>query len=94
MKFSDFEKRKTNSPIGEQVILDFGRWELSIVRNEASYGHQQNLWEVGVFKDGSMVEAPGITEAGDTIKGWLTENDIDVIIKKMVTMTGNEPIQI
>jgi len=49
---------------------------------------------VGVFKDGSMVEAPGITEAGDTIKGWLTENDIDVIIKKMVTMTGNEPIQI
>jgi hypothetical protein len=94
MKFSDFEKMKTNTPVGEQIILDFGIWELSIVRNESSYGHQQNLWEIGVFKDGTMTEVPGITEQGDSIKGWLTEDDIDVIIKKMVTMTGCEPVQI
>ena len=31
---------------------------------------------------------------GDTVKGWLSEKDVDTIIKKMYTITGKEPEQV
>ena len=34
-----------------------------------------------------MVELPGITE-GDTVKGWLSEDDVTGILLKMVTISG------
>jgi ATP sulfurylase len=37
---------------------------------------------------------PGITEAGDTIKGFLSEEDVNAIIKKMHLVSGADPIQI
>ena len=30
-----------------------------------------------------MIEMPGITEEGDTVKGFLSENDVESIIEKM-----------
>ena len=41
-----------------------------------------------------MVELPGITQQGDTVKGFLDESEVESIIKKMVTATGTNPIQI
>ena len=57
------------------------------------------IYEIGVFaaSDGvarDMVELPDITNEGDTVKGWLSEKDVDTIIKKMYTITGKEPEQV
>jgi len=94
MKLSDFKLMKTQSPNGVQTVLDFGKYELSIVCNEMSYGNKQGLYEIAVFEDAMQTELPGITAVGDTVKGWLTEADVDTIIKKLYTVTMEKPVQI
>ena len=94
MKMNNFKMLPTEMPKGIQAILDFGKYELSIIQNECSYGNKQGLYEIAVFKDNEQCELPGVTEPGDTVKGFLTENDVDVILKKMYLITGREPQQI
>jgi len=94
MKMSDFKMMPTSMPKGVQAILDFGKYELSIIQNESSYGNKQGLYEIAVFKNGEQCELPGVTEPGDTVKGFLTETDVDVILKKMYLITSVEPQQI
>ena len=77
-----------------QVRLAFGDYELSIVKHKGSYGGDMGLYEIGVFKDSLMEELPGITEVGDTVKGFLTKDQVDAIIVKMFTLTGKDPKQI
>jgi hypothetical protein len=85
---------ETDVPKGVQAVLAFNNYELSIVKNEVSYGNKQGLFEIAVFKDGDQKELPGITNSGDTVKGWLTESDVDAIISKMYFLTGTTPRQI
>jgi len=94
MKLKDFKLLETDVPKGVQAILEFSNYELSIVKNEASYGNKQGLYEIAVFKDGEQCELPGITNPGDTVKGWLTNSDVDAIISKMYFLTGTKPRQI
>ena len=94
MKLKDFELKETEFPKGVQAILDFAKYELSVIKNETSYGNKQGLFEIAVFKDGEQCELPGVTAPGDTVKGFLTESDIDAIISKMYFLTGNTPRQI
>jgi len=94
MKLKDFKMLETEMPKGVQAILNFGEYELSIVQNESSYGNKQGLYEIAVFKDGDQHELPGITAEGDTVKGYLTEEDVNMILKKMYLFTGNIPQQI
>ena len=94
MKLKDFKMLETEMPKGVQAILNFGEYELSIVQNESSYGNKQGLYEIAVFKDGDQHELPGITAEGDTVKGFLTEEDVNMILKKMYLFTGNIPQQI
>jgi hypothetical protein len=79
---------------GIQVVLDYGDYELSIVKHSGSYGHTQGKYEIMVFKHGGPCEMPGITEEHDSIKGYLTESDVNIIIKKMYIVTGKSPEQI
>jgi hypothetical protein len=79
---------------GTQVMLNFGDYELSIVSHSGSYGGQKGLYEIAPFKNGQMVNMPGITEEHDTVKGYLTEAAVDTIIKKMYFLTGKSPRQI
>ena len=79
---------------GVQVILDYGDYELSIVKHSGSYGHTQGKYEIMVFKHGNPHEMPGITNTDDAIKGYLTESDVNVIIKKMYIVTGKSPEQL
>ena len=81
-------------PKGLQAMLQFDNYELSIVNNEVSYGNKQGLYEIAVFKDGEQIELPGVTNPGDTVKGWLTEDEVDAIISKMYFLTGKQPRQI
>ena len=38
-----------------------------------------------------MVELPPVTVEGDTIRGFLTEDEVAEMIVKMIEITGNEP---
>jgi len=85
MKFEDIKFGKLYD--GKQAVIPFGDYELSIVSHSSSYGGKDGLYEIAVFKDVDQVELPGITEAGDTVKGFLTEAGVMSIIKKMMTIT-------
>ena len=78
---------------GIQARLMFGDYELSIVKGQYSYGGDKGMFEIGVFKNGIMTEMPGITNPGDTVKGYLTSDQVKVIIKKMVLVTGYQPME-
>jgi hypothetical protein len=99
MKLNDFKLLETDMPKGVQAILDFGKYDLSIIKSDFSYGGKQGKYEIGVFSanDGvanGMTELPGITAKNDSVKGFLTETDVDAIIKKMYFLTGTTPRQI
>ena len=80
----------TTTPKGTKVEYKFGDYILSVVKNTASYGNQDGLYEVSVFKNDTQIELPGITAHGDTVQGWLTEEDVNSILLKMVTITGTD----
>jgi len=88
MTFNDITFNETLIPKGIQAKVRFGGYDLSILQNEVSYGGRQGLYEIAVFKGDGQVEMPGITEEGDTVKGFLTESDVESILKKMYTVTG------
>ena len=94
MKLKNLDMLQTISPMGVQAIVDFGEYELSIIQNQMSYGGKDSLYEIGVFKGNGMVELPGITADGDTVKGFLTPSDVDAILTKMYTITGTEGKQV
>jgi hypothetical protein len=98
LELKSFEMlRKERSSNGRQAVLDFGDYHLSVIND--GYGSEQGLYEIGVFaaNDGvatGLVEMPGITEEGDTVRGRLTESDVNAIIKKMYLLTGKSPRQV
>ncbi len=79
---------------GIQLVLDFKDYELSVVQHDGSYGGTQGLFEIMVSDENGGVELPGITEPGDTVKGWLTLEDVSSICKKMTSITGNDPVKV
>lgn len=91
MKFKDIPFNETTMPKGIQALIKFSNYELSIVKNSSSYGNAQGLYEIAVFKGNDQVELPGITEQGDTVKGFLSEGDVMGIIKKMHLVSGADP---
>ena len=94
MKFKDIKFNKTEMPSGIQAMLNFGDYDLSIVKSDFSYGGKQGLYEIAVFKGNGQVELPGITEQGDTVKGFLNEGEVEGIIKKMHLVTGKDPVNL
>ena len=78
MRFKDVNMEKQGGHhIGKQAVLDFGKYKLSIICNDMSYGGKSGMYEVGVFKDWGteeekLCELPGITTEGDTVAGYLT----------------------
>lgn len=88
-KFKDIKFKERKEPQGGiQAVLNYGKYNLSIVRDRYSYGGKEGLYEIGAFLNNTMIELPGITEEGDTVKGWLSEDDISGILLKMVTISG------
>lgn len=79
---------------GIQLVLDFKKYELSVVKHDGSYGGTQGLFEIMVSDAAGGVELPGITEPGDTVKGWLTLEDVSIICKKLMSITGVEPVKV
>ena len=82
MKFEDIEFKQMETSRGIQAILKFDPYELSIVKNEISYGNKYGYYEIAIFKNNKLVHLPGINNE-DGIKGFLTEDEIETIIKKL-----------
>jgi len=58
-------------------------------------GYREGLFEIGVFGDcDSMAELPGITAEGDTVKGFLTPEEVNCIILKMQFLTDSAPVSV
>lgn len=90
--FSEIPFKETDMPKGIQSLIKFGdEYELSIVKSDFSYGGSQGLYEIAVFKGAGQVNMPGITEDNDTVKGYLSEDEVVGIIKKMHLVTGADP---
>ena len=88
MKFEDLKFTETKMPKGIQSLISYGDYELSIIKSDFSYGGKSGLYEIAVFKGDGQVEMPGITEEGDTVKGFLNEQEVTGIMKKMVAVGG------
>tara|TARA_X000000368_G_C22693808_1_gene563746 strand:- start:6 stop:266 length:261 start_codon:yes stop_codon:yes gene_type:complete len=86
MKFQDIKFKSTDHNNGIQALLDFGKYQMSIVQHDYSYGGSKGLYEIGMFEGKTMVEVPGVTEEGDTVKGFMSEDDIEEAIKKMESL--------
>ena len=72
----------------KQKIVRFGPdYKLSIV-DEVNH---KDKFELAVFHKGKMVEMPGITNPGDTVTRFKTASDVQMIMKKMYSITGKVP---
>jgi hypothetical protein len=92
MNLTDFKQNEHNG--GVQVLLDYTQYQLSIIKSDFSYGGKQGLYEIGVFDNNGLVELADITSEGDTVRGHLTETQVDSIIKMMTMITKETPKQI
>ena len=88
MRFDDVVMDYDDTLNGVQGVVEYGDYELSIVKHGHSYGGLSGLYEIGVWKGDSQVELPGITADGDSVKGYLTEQEVSAIMTKMFTITG------
>jgi hypothetical protein len=84
--FSDLQFTKFLD--GVSATVTYGDYELSVVKHSSSYGGRNGMYEIGVFKGDDMVEMPGITQEGDTVKGFLNEEEVTGIMKKMMAVGG------
>ena len=91
MRFEDVKMDYNEMLNGVTGRVDYGEYELSIVKHAHSYGGEQGLYEIAVFKDNNQVELPGITEPNDTVRGFLTEQEVDGIMIKMYTISRKNP---
>ena len=96
MKFEDIPFNETTMPQGRTGdCSNLQTFELSaLLRTKVSYGEQDRAcmrlrYTVPVAM--TQIEMPGITEEGDTVKGFLSESDVESIIKKMHLVSGAEP---
>ena len=72
--FSDLQFVKFLDGVSATVV--YGDYELSVVRHSGSYGGRNGMYEIAVFKGHEMLES-NITQEGDTVKGWLSEEEVD-----------------
>ena len=84
MKFTDL-KWEGNAEEGIQAIVELENgFEVSIVRNQLSYGGDKGLYEIGVFNaTGNMCDPLGW---GDDVKGWLTQEDVEKTLDSMASL--------
>lgn len=71
-----------------QKLIKFGPdYTLSIV-DEQEYSDK---YELAVLYKEDLVHMPGISDEGDTVTRFRTQKDIEMIMKKMVWLTGKIP---
>ena len=95
MNLSSFEMiEKADNPGGYQCVLEFGdHYQLSIITGSGAYGNDNAPYEIAVIVNGHMTRMPGIT-GDELVRGYMTELEVDTVIKKLYTLTKKEPKQV
>mgnify|MGYP001163556830 CR=1 FL=1 len=79
LKFRDVSE--THGPLAKQAWEEFDNgYEASVVQHKTSYGGTEGLYEIGVFFNDRMCDPLGW---GDTVKGWLDEDDVTEVLKEL-----------
>ena len=73
MKFKDL-KWRAHAENDIQAWTEVNGYDVSIVRNQLSYGGEKGFYEIGVYKGDTMCDPLGW---GDDVKGWLTPEDVE-----------------
>ena len=73
MKFKDL-KFRTHAENDVQALTEVNGYDVSIVRNQLSYGGDKGLYEIGVYKGDKMSDPLGWK---DSVKGWLTPEGVE-----------------
>ena len=97
MKLADFKPTKRDYGTGTQTLLDFGKYQLSVITG--GYGNAEAPYEIAVFAAndgvaGAFVRLLGITGPDDDVRGYMTQEDVDAVLVKLYVITGKEPVQI
>ena len=82
LKFNDISETHGEGAIQSYVDLGNG-FDVSVVKHKSSYGGEKGLYEIGVFDNAcfGMDAMCDPLEWGDTVKGWLTPEDVETEIK-------------
>ena len=67
-------------------MVSFGKYEFTVVKHGFSYGGPK-VFPYEIVFEGDPLLVPGITQEGDFIKGFLTEEGIAIMLK-MATIFG------
>ena len=96
MKLHDFEMiEKADVPGGYQCVLDYGdETHLSIISGTGAYGSEGAPYEVAVIKNGDFIQLPGIVGPDDDVRGHLTEDEVNAVMKKLYLITATIPEQV
>mgnify|MGYP006079997541 FL=1 len=69
---------------GVQAMVPISDHKMSIVKHKMSYGGKMGLYEIAVIgPNGEQKELDGVTQPGDTVKGFLTQEDLMTTIDTM-----------
>ena len=82
-------KFRTHAENDVQAWTDINGYDVSIVRNQLSYGGEKGLYEIGVYKDDEMVDP---LNWGDTVKGWLTPEGVEKELDLMERLKSDEEL--
>ena len=87
---------KADFPGGYQCVLDYGdETQLSIITGNGAMGGTQGLYEIAILKNGDVASLPGINDLDtDVVRGYLTEDEVNAIMKKLYLITAKIPEQV
>ena len=79
--FKDLVFNPHPSGEGIQARMEFDNgYGVSVICTPFSYGGKSGLYEMAVFHDGELTYT---TDLGDDVKGWLTEDEVTELLKKI-----------
>jgi hypothetical protein len=72
--------------------LDFGDYELSVITGPGVNSGAPEKYEIAIFEGYEYVRLPGFGFRDSDVIGYLSEDEVNEIIKKLYTITGNYPV--
>lgn len=84
-EFEDNLIKKKSVFDGVQYLFRFPNdYGASVVKHWGSYGHDRDLWELAVLVfDGDMWELTYDTEITDDVEGYLTDQDVLELLRRI-----------